>query len=192
MRFELNWSEPTGFRHGLEPTRAQFSLFPRFLLAVVLLALLVLAVLWLFGELFLPPVAVLIGHAAAMVVLCLSGIPLVIWFGTATTPLQIDVGPKGISCTQSIATEDGPVVEWAATWDRIAELFYAPEYPLGERVERALVVVTTDGKRKAIGLADDVTRARLAATCKGWGKRLEDASGADYGFQPGNVWGSDS
>ena len=53
---------------------------------------------------------------------------------------------------------------------------YVEDCPLGGRGWRVLIVQSVAGEEEIIGIANEVSRERLAETVDAWGKRLEGIS----------------
>jgi hypothetical protein len=177
MRFELAWHEPAAFRRALQPTRPAVRWIRNFLLVLVVTTGLGLAAIYGFGELFLPPLPLIISKTLGTGFLCLIGVPFTMLVATRILPYYVTIGPHGISRIRSIPMGHHAMVQrWVFPWKEIQELLYVEDCPLGGRSWRVLIVQSVAGEEEIIGIANEVSRERLAETIGAWGKRLEDVS----------------
>jgi len=79
MCFQLAWHEPAAFRRALEPIRPAFRWIRNFLLALFIPTSLGLAAIYGFGELFLPPLTLIISKTLGTGFLCLVGVHSSSW-----------------------------------------------------------------------------------------------------------------
>jgi hypothetical protein len=177
MCFQLAWHEPAAFRRALEPIRPAVRWIRNFLLALFIPTSLGLAAIYGFGELFLPPLTLIISKTLGTGFLCLVGVPLIILASTRILSCYVTIGPDGISRIRSIPMGHHAMVHrWGFPWKDIQELLYLEDCPLGGRGWRVLVVQSVAGEKEIIGIANEVSRERLAAAVAGWGKGLEGVS----------------
>jgi hypothetical protein len=175
--FELAWYEPAAFRRALQPSRPAVRWIRHGLCALFLTTGLGLAAIYGFGELFLPPLTLIISKTLGTGFLCLIGIPLITLVAFRILSCYVTIGPHGVSRIRSIPMGHHAVVQrWVFPWKDIQELVYVEDCPLGGRGWRVLIVQSVAGEEEIIGIANEVSRERLAEAVTAWGKRLEGIS----------------
>jgi hypothetical protein len=175
MRFQLGWYEPAAFRRALQPIRPALRWIRNLLFALFITTGLGLAAIYGFGELFLPPLTLIISKTLGTGFLCLIGVPLIILVAARTLSCHVTIGPHGVSRIRSIPMGHHAMVQrWEFPWDKIQELVYVEDCPLGGRRWRVPIVRTAGGEDEILGIANAVSREQLAETVTAWGKRLED------------------
>jgi hypothetical protein len=148
-----------------------------FLLALFVTTGLGLAAIYGFGERFLPPLPLIISKTLGTGFLCVIGVPLTILAATRILSCYVTVGPHGICRIRSIPMGHHAMVQRRVfPWKEIQELLYVEGCPLGGRSWRVLIVQSIAEQKEIIGIADEVSRARLAETIGAWGKRLVEVS----------------
>jgi hypothetical protein len=185
MRFQLDWSEPRGFRRAAG--RAQGPRLSGVQVAIVLLVsggLGMAGGAWIWKSAFpddpLTP-SILLGMG--FFVVCVVGLPLYFWLAPSVCPYFVFIGPKGISRSQIIPTGHGAEVNgWTIGWDHIDRLVYVEDFRRGDYLWKVLLVHDSQGQWHVIGVGDEVAQNQLDATLRGWGKRLEMASSAECEF----------
>jgi hypothetical protein len=177
IRFELAWFEPAAYRRALQPMRPAVRWIRNFLFVLFVTTGLGMAVIYGFGELFLPPLPLIISKTLGTGFLCLIGIPLILLVSMRILSYYVTIGPHGVSRIRSIPLGHHAMVQRSVfPWKDIQELLYVENCPLGGRSWRVLIVQSVAGESEIIGIANEVSREQLAETIDAWGKRLEALS----------------